>query len=120
MENLNGLSENQKNLLKLIRPVNDTLYVLNGKWKLPILIMLTDKDKRFGELADDLVDITDRMLSRELRELEANLLVCKKAAESNPAKVVYTITEHGKSLHTVVLELSKWVLSTENLLPVSS
>jgi DNA-binding HxlR family transcriptional regulator len=47
-------------------------------------------------------------LSRELKELEANLLVCKKTGESKPAKIVYAITEHGRSLHTVVLELSKW------------
>ncbi|MDP9076749.1 MAG: helix-turn-helix transcriptional regulator [Bacteroidota bacterium] len=102
------MSETPKELQALVRPVTDTLYVLNGKWKLPILIMLTDNDKRFGELADDLAGITDRMLSRELKELEANLLVCKKKAAYNPAKVVYAITEHGRSLHNVVLELSKW------------
>ena len=100
--------ESPKELHYLIRSVTDALYVLNGKWKLPILISLSYNQKRFGELANDIPDITDRMLARELRELEVNLLVERKPIDSNPAKMVYGITSHGKSLHTVVLELSKW------------
>lgn len=92
----------------LVRSVTDALYVLNGKWKLPILISLSYNQKRFGELADDIPDITDRMLARELRELEVNLLVTRRPVGSNPTKMMYEITSHGKSLHTVILELSKW------------
>jgi DNA-binding HxlR family transcriptional regulator len=108
MEALNAANESQKELGELVRPVNDALYVLRGKWKLPILIALTHSNKRFGEIINTIPGITDRMLSRELRELEVNLLVIRMAADSNTTKVRYAITEHGKSLHNVVLELSKW------------
>lgn len=108
METLNAGNESQKELQKLIRSVTDALYVLNGKWKLPILIALTYNHRRFGELANEIPEITDRMLSRELRELEANLLVTRSPLDLNHTKVMYAITNHGKSLHTVVLELSKW------------
>ena len=92
----------------MIRPVTDSLYVLNGKWKLPILITLNFGDKRFSELAKAIPEITDRMLSKELRELEANLLVNKKVPNGNPKKVFYSISDHGKSLHKVIIALSKW------------
>ncbi|HEY9049384.1 MAG TPA: helix-turn-helix domain-containing protein [Ohtaekwangia sp.] len=108
METLHARNEKQKEVKRLIRSVTDALYVLNGKWKLPILIALSHNHRRFGELSNDLPEITDRMLSRELRELETNLLVSRRAADDNRTKVLYEITEHGKSLHTVVLELSKW------------
>jgi DNA-binding HxlR family transcriptional regulator len=109
METLTTEYFSQKKLREMIRPVTDTLYVLNGKWKLPILITLTFYNRRFGELAKDIPQITDRMLSRELRELETNLLVTK-VFDTNPTKVLYSITDHGKTLHNVIVELSKWGL----------
>jgi len=108
MEILKARNEKQKELQKLIRSVTDSLYVLSGKWKLPILIALSHIPRRFGELSNDIPEITDRMLSRELRELETNLLVTRRSADLNQTKVMYEITDHGKSLHTVILELSKW------------
>lgn len=73
-----------------------------------ILVALSQVPRRFGELSDDLPEITDRMLSRELRELETNLLVTRCAVNDKQTKGMYEITDHGKSLHHVVLELSKW------------
>lgn len=94
----------------VIQPVTDALYVLQGKWKLPILLALATGTKRFGELATELATITDRMLSKELKELEVNLLITRLVFEDMPIKVAYALTEHGISLHDVVMELQKWGL----------
>jgi DNA-binding HxlR family transcriptional regulator len=94
----------------VIQPVTDALYVLQGKWKLPILLALATGTKRFGELASELSTITDRMLSKELKELEANLLISRLVFKDMPIKVAYELTEHGISLHDVIIELQKWGL----------
>lgn len=89
-------------------PVQDALQVLSGKWKLPILISLSFGNKRFGEIAKDIPKITDRMLSKELRELELNLLIERTVYDTVPVTVEYSKTEYGKSLNPVIDELHKW------------
>ena len=98
----------------MIQPVTDAIYVLNGKWKLPVLICLTFENMRFRQLANEIPQITDRMLAKELKELEANLLIKRNVSSSVPVKIEYSITDHGKSLHNVVLELQKWGLKHRN------
>lgn len=94
----------------MIQPVTDAIYVLNGKWKLPVLICLTFESMRFRQLANEIPQITDRMLAKELKQLEANLLIKRTVSNTVPAKIEYSITDHGKSLHNVVIELQKWGL----------
>ena len=94
--------------MRMLQPVTDALYVLNGKWKLPILISLTFGAKRFGEIAKDIPRITDRMLSKELRELETNLLVKRIVYDTKPVVVEYSLTEYGRSLDDVIEALQKW------------
>lgn len=92
----------------MILPVTDALQVLSGKWKLPILISLSFGNKRFGEIAKDIPKITDRMLSKELRELEMNHLIKRTVYDSFPVIVEYSKTEYGDSLDPVIQELYKW------------
>lgn len=89
-------------------PVRDTLELLSGKWKLPIIISLFEGNKRFSEMARDIDGITDKMLSKELRDLEANHMVKRTVYDSVPVVVEYSITEYGKSLKHVIFELWKW------------
>src|SRR5688500_12729424 len=91
-----------------LRPVTDALQVLNGKWKLPILISLSFGNKRFSEIAKDIPKITDRMLSKELRELEVNQLIKRTVYDTVPVTVEYSKTEYGDSLEDVIQELYKW------------
>lgn len=91
-----------------IRPVTDALEVLNGRWKLPILISLTFGTKRFKQISKEVNGITDKMLSKELKELEVNQLVKRTVYDSFPPAVEYTITEHGKTLKKVIDELGEW------------
>nr|WP_231632469.1 helix-turn-helix domain-containing protein [Mangrovimonas sp. TPBH4] len=92
----------------MIQPVQDALYVLSGKWKLPIIISLTFGNKRFSEIAKEIPKISDRMLSKELRELEMNHLVKRTVYDSIPVVVEYALTDYGKTLDTAIEELYKW------------
>ena len=99
---------NHSECQSMIRPVNDALDVLNGKWKLPIIIALSFGNKRFSEMSKEIPKITDRMLSKELRDMEMNNLVKRTVYDSIPVVVEYSLTEYGHSLDTVINELRKW------------
>jgi DNA-binding HxlR family transcriptional regulator len=89
-------------------PVRDALEVLNGRWKLPIIISLTFGTKRFKQIAKELTGITDKMLSKELKELEAHQLIKRTVHDTFPPTVEYSITEHGESLEKVINALHDW------------
>ncbi|HEY8388692.1 MAG TPA: helix-turn-helix domain-containing protein [Parasegetibacter sp.] len=101
-------SHNPQECMGMIRPVKDALEVLNGKWKLPIIISLSFGNKRFSEMAREIPGITDRMLSKELRDLEMNHLVKRTVYDSVPVVVEYSLTDYGESLDNVIEELRKW------------
>lgn len=88
--------------------VRDSLEVLSGRWKLPILIALLSGTKRFKEIAREIDGISDRMLSKELKDLEQNQLVSRKVYDAFPPIVEYSATEHTESLHTVIYALREW------------
>jgi DNA-binding HxlR family transcriptional regulator len=98
----------QERCMGMILPVSDAIQILSGKWKLPILISLSFGNKRFSEIAKDIPKITDRMLSKELRELEMNQLIKRTVYDSVPVTVEYSMTEYGESLDPVIMELAKW------------
>ena len=70
-----------------ILAIKGALEALEGKWKLLIMISLSTGSKRFNEIARDLGNITDKMLSKELKTLEANKLVTRQAFETYPPTV---------------------------------
>lgn len=77
-------------------PVELALDVIGGKYKMPILWRLKDRAWRYGELKKDLGRITHKMLTEQLRELEADGLVHREVFPEIPPKVEYTITEQGR------------------------
>jgi DNA-binding HxlR family transcriptional regulator len=93
---------------KSILPVKDALEVLSGKWKLPIIISLMFDNKRFSQIAKEIPGITDKMLSKELRDLEANCLVKRSVYDSIPVVVEYTLTDYGHTLKPVIEVLRAW------------
>ena len=93
---------------KFILSVQDAIYAVSGKWKLPILVALTQSSKRFKEISGELNGITDRMLSKELKELEQNQLVKRTVHDEFPPRIEYSITEHGLSLGDVLAQLKNW------------
>lgn len=93
---------------EMLRPVRDALDILNGKWKLPIIIALSFGEKRFTEIAKEVHGITDRMLSKELRDLEINGLISRNIEDSYPVRVTYALTPHSKTLESVIESLKNW------------
>jgi DNA-binding HxlR family transcriptional regulator len=98
----------QEACTKSILPVRDALEVLSGKWKLPIIISLMFGNKRFSQIAREVPGITDKMLSKELRDLESNCLVKRTVYDSIPVVVEYSLTEYGQSLEPVIQVLRNW------------
>ncbi|ASW76248.1 HxlR family transcriptional regulator [Chryseobacterium piperi] len=96
---------------KTMLSIKDALEAVEGKWKLLILFSLSEKPKRFNELSKEVIGITDKMLSKELKLLEMNKLIKREAFDAVPPKVEYSITEHGMSLEKVLDELHFWGLS---------
>ena len=90
--------------------VNDTMNVLNGKWKLPIIGSLLYGKKRFKELEREIPKITPRMLSKELKDLEVNGIVTRTVYDSIPVTVEYELTKSGNSLKTVLEVMVEWGL----------
>jgi DNA-binding HxlR family transcriptional regulator len=93
-----------------ILAINDTLNVINGKWKLPIIGSLLYGKKRFKELEREIPKITPRMLSKELRDLEANGIVTRTVMGTIPVTVEYELTPSGHSLHQVLEVMVEWGL----------
>lgn len=89
-------------------PVNTTLKVLGGKWKPLILWYLNQETLRFSQLSKEIVGITQKMLTQQLRELEEDGLVSRKVYPEVPPKVEYSITEYGQTLEPVLDALAKW------------
>ncbi|MDA3642758.1 helix-turn-helix transcriptional regulator [Saccharopolyspora indica] len=88
--------------------VEAAMEVVGGKWKMAILKHLTDGPHRFGELKRALPSITQRMLTRQLRELEADGIVLRTVYPQVPPKVEYSLTAIGTSLEDVVRRLEEW------------
>ena len=101
-------AEEHSKCTEILKPVRDSLDVLSGKWKLPIIVALTFGEKRFTEIAKEVQGITDKMLSKELRDLELNGLVMRNIEDSYPVKVTYALTPHSKTLRPVIDSLKNW------------
>lgn len=92
-----------------VRAVNDAMYVLSGKWKISILASLCfNQTRRFTDLLNDVNGISNKMLSKELKELEVNKLVIRTVLNTRPVSVLYELTAHGKKLTSVIRSLSDW------------
>lgn len=88
--------------------VRDALQVLSGTWKLPILISLIDGKKRFRQIAKEVEGISDKMLSKELKDLEMNKLVKRTIYDTFPPTVEYSVTPHTATLKKVIAALRDW------------
>ncbi|NSC19949.1 helix-turn-helix transcriptional regulator [Streptomyces albus subsp. chlorinus] len=82
--------------------------VFGGKWKLSVVKYLLDGPMRFGELRRALPGVTQRMLTRQLRELEADGIVLRTVYAQVPPKVEYSLTRTGRTLEDIVWQLDAW------------
>jgi len=93
---------------KYNNPVELSLDVIGGKWKIPILWRLKDGSKRYGELQRSLPKVTHKMLTQQLRELELDEIISRKVYSEVPPKVEYNLTLLGKTVIPVIDLLREW------------
>jgi DNA-binding HxlR family transcriptional regulator len=85
-----------------------TMDFIGGKWKTVVLWYLKDKTLRFGELKKQIPDITEKMLSIQLKNLEDDGLIKRKVYTQIPLKVEYSLTAFGKTLIPILNAIAKW------------
>lgn len=89
-------------------PVETTLLLIGDKWKVLILRELVDGTKRFGELRKAIGTVSQKVLTANLRDMEADSLVKRKVYAEVPPRVEYSLTETGHSLKPVLDAIEMW------------
>lgn len=110
MQSISDLKSLQDCPSSYLRAVNDTINVMTGKWKLPIIAALFFGKKRYTELEKGIPNINPRMLSKELRDLEANGMVRRQVYNTVPVTIEYELTDSGHSFKMVMDAMLEWGL----------
>ncbi|WP_419800832.1 winged helix-turn-helix transcriptional regulator [Mucilaginibacter sp.] len=88
--------------------IHDTMYVISGKWKMLIIISLRNGNRRYREIAKSIPNITFRMLSKELKEMEMNKLVSRTVGNGTPITIDYELTDYCRTLWPLLGEMITW------------
>lgn len=102
------IKNKQIDCTKRVLAALDAMDLLNGRWKVSILMSLYYRDMKFMELQREILGISGKMLSRELKLLETNQLVNRTVMDTQPVTVVYSLTSYGRTLETVINSLADW------------
>lgn len=89
-------------------PVETTLSLIGDKWKVLILRDLMPGTKRFGELKKSIGSVSQKVLTAQLRDMEANGLISRKVYAEVPPRVEYSLTDLGKSLKPILDAMKNW------------
>ena len=98
-------------------PVTATIALIGGRWKTIILYILSDHTRRFGEIAVRMPAISRKVLTEQLKELEADGLISREQFKEIPPRVEYSLTDLGRSLAPVLAGMAAW--GREKVLNVS-
>jgi DNA-binding HxlR family transcriptional regulator len=88
--------------------VEAAISLIGGKWKGVVLFHLAEGTQRFNELRRLMPDVTQRMLTNQLRELEADGLIVRQVYAQVPPKVEYSLSEFGRTLEPILAALKQW------------
>jgi DNA-binding HxlR family transcriptional regulator len=99
---------NPRNHKEEVQALHDTIYVVGGKWRLLIINSICNGNRRFREIERSIPGITTRMLSRELKDMEANRLIKRTVTPTTPVMVEYSETDYCLSFAGIILEMIKW------------
>ncbi len=91
-----------------LRNVLDAQYVLNGKWKVALILCLVQSSRRFSEIQQAVTGISAKVLAKELKDLELNDFIKRNAYSTTLVSIVYEATEYSHTLKNVIAELSAW------------
>ncbi|MCS3556982.1 MULTISPECIES: winged helix-turn-helix transcriptional regulator [Sphingobacterium] len=88
--------------------MRDTLDVINGKWKIPIIISIGVGNDRFTDIQESIPGISPKVLAKELKDLEQHKLVRRIVIEEYPVKISYQLEEYADTLTPVIYALKDW------------
>lgn len=91
-----------------LRNILDALYVLNGKWKLAVILSLMQSPKRFNGIQNAVSGISPKVLANELKDLELNDFIKRTVYPTTPVTIIYEATAYSRTLKNVLNELSAW------------
>lgn len=94
--------------LDTVRPVRDALDVINGKWKLPIIISVGVGNERFTDIQESIPGITPKVLAKELKQLEQNELIKRVVTNDYPVKILYKSVPYSDTLTPIIYALKDW------------
>lgn len=94
--------------LETIKPVRDTLDVINGKWKIPIIISIGVGNDRFTDIQESIPGISPKVLAKELKDLEQHQLLRRIIIEEYPVKIFYQLEEYADTLTPLIYALKDW------------
>lgn len=100
--------------IKTVKPVRDTLDVINGKWKLPIIISISVGNERFTDIHDSIPGITPKVLAKEQKELEQHRLIRREITAGYPVKIAYKSELYADTLTPIIYALKDWGLNHRN------
>jgi DNA-binding HxlR family transcriptional regulator len=91
-----------------LKNVLDALSVINGKWKLALILCLVQSSKRFNEIQHEITGISSRILAKELKDLELNDFIKRTVHPTTPVSIIYEATEYSRTLKNLIGELNAW------------
>jgi len=100
--------------LDTVQPVREALEVLNGKWKLVILISIGAGNDRFTDIQESIPGITPKVLAKELKELEQHTLIKRIITEAYPVKISYELEAYASTLKPIIYALKDWGIAHRN------
>lgn len=95
-------------LNKKFCPIREVMGILGGKWAFPIIYTLMNGKMRFTDIERSIDGINTRMLVKELKSMESHQIIERKAYATVPPTVEYTLTEKGKKLKPILMEMHNW------------
>lgn len=96
-------------------PIESTLDLINGKWKLSILKILSQGPVRYGRIGAEIPEVSAKVLTQQLRELEQDGIVLRTVYPEIPPRVEYSLTEMGVGLFVIFGAMRAWGLEKDNL-----
>ena len=96
-------------------PVETTLTLISDKWKVLILRDLTNGTMRFGELKKSIGHVTQKVLTAQLRQMEASGLLTRKVYAEVPPRVEYALSPLGESMRPIIMAMRQWGLDYQTM-----
>jgi DNA-binding HxlR family transcriptional regulator len=99
---------NEKQIQEKLKYLQDFHTAINGKWKLSIIITINHGKHRFKDIQTNIPKITNRVLSKELKDLEANHMITRTVYDTIPVTIDYQVTEYCLTIKPVIQSMEEW------------